>query len=107
MRQAGILAAAGLHALEHHVERLEQDHKNAQLLARGLSEIKGIDIDPGAVQTNILFVDIQTEVKKLYDHLKENKIIIDPSSHLRLVTHLDITRQDIDHTIGAFKSFFI
>jgi len=106
MRQAGVLAAAGLYALENHVTRLEQDHENARRLAQGLSEIKGIDIDPQGVQTNILFVDITADIKQLYEHLRKNKIIIDQSSHLRLVTHLDITPQDIDHTIGAFKSFF-
>jgi len=106
MRQAGILAAAGLHALEHHVSRLEQDHKNARCLATGLSEINGIDLDPGGVQTNILFADIKGDISKLYQHLRSERILIDQSNHLRLVTHLDIDRQDIEHTIGAFNSFY-
>jgi len=107
MRQAGILAAAGLYALENHVTRLEQDHENARRLARGLSEIKEIDMDPQGVQTNILFADITADIKQLYEHLKKNKIIIDPTRHLRLVTHMDITPKDIEHTIGAFTSFFM
>ncbi len=107
MRQAGILAAAGLYALEYHVNRLEQDHKNARRLAAGLSEINGIGLHPGGVQTNILFADIKGDIDKLYQHLKTQKILIDPSNHLRLVTHLDIAPQDIEHTIGAFKSFFM
>jgi len=106
MRQAGILAAAGLHALENHVTRLGDDHHNAQKLALKLSDIKGIDIDPEGVQTNIIFADIKADIIKLQEHLKKNRIIIDPSNDLRLVTHLDIEAQDIDHTIGAFKSFF-
>jgi len=106
MRQAGIIAAAGLHALEHHVNRLEQDHKNARRLATGLSEINGIDLDPGGVQTNILFADIKGDISKLYQHLRSERILIDQSNHLRLVTHLDIDRQDIEHTIGAFNSFY-
>jgi threonine aldolase len=110
MRQAGILAAAGLYALAHNVDRLEEDHKNAQHLARGLSEIKGIEIDmdsnAGGVQTNILFANIKGDINKLHAHLKENRIRIDLSNHLRLVTHLDIETADVDKTIGAFKSFF-
>ncbi len=107
MRQAGILAAAGLYALENHVNRLEQDHENARRLAAGLSKIDGIDIHPGGVQTNILFANIKGDIGKLYQHLKTKKILIDQSNHLRLVTHLDITRQDIDQTIGVFHSFFM
>lgn len=107
MRQAGILAAAGLHALEHHINRLGQDHENARHLATGLSQINGIGLDPGGVQTNILFTDIKGDISKLYQHLRAQRILIDPSNHLRLVTHLDIDRQDIEHTIGAFHSFFM
>jgi threonine aldolase len=114
MRQAGILAAAGLYALENHVDRLEKDHENAQRLGLGLSEIKGnektldktLGIDPTEVQTNILFVDIKADINNLYAHLKEKGIIIDRSNHLRLVTHLDIEASDIDKAIEGFKSFF-
>jgi len=63
-------------------------------------------MDPLGVQTNILFADITADTQQLSDHLKKNKVIIDPSNHLRLVTHLDIAPEDIDHTIGAFHSFF-
>jgi len=106
MRQAGILAATGLYALENHVNRLENDHENAQRLAAGLYEIKGIQVDPAGVQTNILFVDIKADICKLQAHLRSKQIIIDQSNHLRLVTHLDIETADIDLTIEAFKSFF-
>src|SRR3954447_21584472 len=54
MRQAGIVAAAGLYALDHHIERLADDHENARVLAAGLAEIDGIDIDPATVETNIV-----------------------------------------------------
>jgi threonine aldolase len=107
MRQAGILAAAGLYALENHVTRLEQDHGNARRLAQGLSDIKGIDMEPQGVQTNILFADITADAKQLSEHLKKNNILINPTRHLRLVTHLDITPEEIDHTISAFNSFFM
>jgi len=106
MRQAGILAAAGLHALENNIQRLETDHNNAEMLATGLSGIKGIKVDPQGAQTNILFVDIKADMAELQAHLKADRIIIDKSSHLRLVTHLDINAGDIEHTIEAFKAFF-
>ncbi|MCP3941576.1 MAG: low-specificity L-threonine aldolase [Desulfobacteraceae bacterium] len=105
MRQAGFLAAAGLYALENHVTRLENDHNNAKALASGLSDLENIKVDSAQVQTNILFMDIKDDICKLQAHLKKNKIIIDRSSHLRLVTHLDIESSDIDRTIEAFKSF--
>jgi threonine aldolase len=106
MRQAGFLAGAGLYALEHHINRLEQDHENARHLAEGLSAIDGIDLEPGGAQTNILFVNIKEDIDKLSAHLKAERILITPSRHLRLVTHLDVDQQDIEHTIGAFKAFF-
>jgi threonine aldolase len=106
MRQAGILAAAGIFALKNNIQRLEEDHENAQALAQGLAEIEGIHIDVDLVQTNIIFADIKADIEPLCDYLKEKEIIIDQSNHLRLVTHLDISRQDIDYTIKAFKDFF-
>ncbi|MCK5837771.1 MAG: low-specificity L-threonine aldolase, partial [Desulfobacula sp.] len=107
MRQAGILAAAGVYALENNVDRLEKDHGTAQVLALGLSGIKGIEINPAEVQTNILFVDIRADINSLHAHLKEKGIIIAQSNHLRLVTHLDIEAEDIDRAIEGFRSFFV
>lgn len=106
MRQAGILAAAGIFALSNNIRRLEKDHENSLTLARGLSEINGIQIDLQMVQTNIMFADIKADMDALYRFLKEKGIIIDKSNHLRLVTHLDISTQDIEVTIQAFKAFF-
>ncbi|WP_457551333.1 low-specificity L-threonine aldolase [Desulfobacula sp.] len=106
MRQAGILAAAGIFALSNNIKRLEKDHENGLALARGLSEIDNIHIDVEGVQTNIIFADIKADMKSLHKFLKAKRIIIDTSSHLRLVTHLDIAKEDIDYTIKAFKAFF-
>ena len=106
MRQAGILAAAGIFALSNNIQRLEKDHENALTLARGLSEINDIQIDMQMVQTNIIFADIKADMDAFYNFLKENRIIIDKSNHLRLVTHLDISTEDIEVTIQAFKAFF-
>ena len=106
MRQAGILAAAGIFALSHNIDRLEQDHDNALALARGLAEIQDIQIDLQMVQTNIIFADIRADMNALHTFLNEKNILIDKSSHLRLVTHLDISKKDIDQTLVAFRSFF-
>jgi threonine aldolase len=107
MRQAGILAAAGIFALEHHVERLAEDHANAKALAEGLAGIQQIKIDPAMVQTNMVFAFIQPQqVKGLAAHLKQADVLILPNSNLRLVTHLDVSRADIAKVIEVFKSFF-
>ncbi|MBU1697029.1 MAG: low-specificity L-threonine aldolase [Proteobacteria bacterium] len=106
MRQAGILAAAGIFALSNNIQRLEDDHDNALVLARGLAKIEGINIDVDMVQTNIIFADIKADMGALCNFLKEKKIIIGKSNRLRIVTHLDISREDIDYTIKAFKEFF-
>ncbi|WP_299977723.1 low-specificity L-threonine aldolase [Desulfobacula sp.] len=106
MRQAGILAAAGIFALLNNIQRLEEDHENALTLAKGLSKIDNIHINMETVQTNILFADIKADMDVLCDFLKEKGILIDKSNDLRLVTHLDISTEDIEVTIQAFKAFF-
>lgn len=106
MRQAGILAAAGIFALSSNVQRLEKDHENCLHLARELSMIDEIQIDLSLVQTNIFFADIKADMSRICDFLKQRGIIIGQSNHLRLVTHLDISKTDIDYTIQAFKEFF-
>ncbi|MCP4671374.1 MAG: low-specificity L-threonine aldolase [Desulfobacula sp.] len=109
MRQAGFLAGAGMHALLNNIQRLEQDHDNALALAKGLNEINNnnIHINMKIVQTNMVFADIDADMTTLYKFLKQKGIIIDTGSHLRLVTHLDISKRDIDYTIQAFKDFFL
>lgn len=107
LRQAGILAAAGLYALEHHVQRLAEDHANAQALAAGLAQIKQIRLDRTAVQTNMLFLQIpQEDAQPLAEHLKQAGILILPSANLRLVTHLDVSAADVDRVIAAFQGYF-
>ncbi|MGB9428538.1 MAG: low-specificity L-threonine aldolase [Gammaproteobacteria bacterium] len=107
MRQAGVLAAAGLYALEHHVERLAEDHANARKLAEGLAQIKQIKIDPAAVQTNMVFASIAAEhVQPLTAHLKNASILILPNANLRLVTHLDVSAADVERVIAAFRAYF-
>jgi len=103
MRQAGILAAAGIYALENHVQRLADDHANARALAEGLSDIPGLTVDRNAVQTNMVFVT--TELKsqpQLIEALKTRGILVGGYGQLRLVTHLDIAAEDIPVVVKAF-----
>lgn len=107
MRQAGILAAAGIHALTEHVERLADDHANAQLLAQGLAEIEEISFDSAIVQTNMLFASVNKgSSEELAAALKQQGILILPRNPIRLVTHLDITADDIQTFVAAVKAFF-
>lgn len=107
MRQAGILAAAGLHALEHHVERLAEDHRNAELLARGLQDFEQLQVDIEKVQTNMIFAEINADLSRdLAAFLLARGILISPGSSLRLVTHLDIDSRDIQTVISAIAAFF-
>lgn len=103
MRQVGILAAAGIHALEKNVDRLAQDHANAERLAKGLAGL-GLKVDP--VQTNMVFVAIPKElVPSLKKHLEENNVLAFAGPKMRLVTHLDVDAAAIDRAIGIFASF--
>jgi threonine aldolase len=103
MRQAGILAAAGLHALEHHVERLAEDHANAGRLAKGLAAA-GWPVEP--VQTNMVFVAVERErCAALQEHLRGAGVVAIVSPRTRLVTHLDVDAAGIDRAVAAFASF--
>jgi threonine aldolase len=111
MRQVGIIAAAGIHALDHHIERLREDHENAKRLATGLKEIEGISIAPEDVETNILIFDItRTRITplQLRDRMREEGVLIHPVSktQIRLVTHLDVSSEDIEIALKAFKKVF-
>ncbi|THB73421.1 MAG: low-specificity L-threonine aldolase [Desulfobacteraceae bacterium] len=106
MRQAGILAAAGIYALNHHVERLVRDHENAAALAAGLSGIEEISINPETVQTNIVFASINKNFDGLFHHLKQKGILISYLNPCRLVTHLDVSSEEIDRVIETVKAFY-
>jgi threonine aldolase len=107
MRQAGVLAAAGIVALTSQVERLAEDHANARLLAEGLAEIPELDFDPASVQTNMVFLCLEKErAALLAAHLRERGILVAGRDALRLVTHLDVTADDILAVVRACKDFF-
>jgi threonine aldolase len=98
MRQAGIVAAAGLFALEHHVERLADDHDNARLLASGLKRL-GFGVEE-APETNIVAFDVP-DVRRFLEHTRKRGLLINPvsSSRFRAVTHLDVTRSDVEEAL--------
>jgi threonine aldolase len=104
MRQVGVLAAAGIYALEHHVDRLAEDHANAERLAKGLAAL-GLAVDP--VQTNMVFAAVPAEqVPGLKAHLEANGVVALVSPRLRLVTHHDVNRQQIDRAVAVFARYF-
>ena len=105
MRQAGVIAAAGIVALEKMVDRLNEDHINAKKLAVGLSKIPNIGIDVDKVQTNILYFEIKNVPElKLANLLEDKGIKLYPRKpKWRIVTHSGITRTDIDFVLDAFK----
>jgi threonine aldolase len=105
MRQAGIIAAGGLYALEHNVQRLAEDHANAAYFAGELAKMKGISVS--TPQTNIFYVDVPAEAcRGLNDVLQLTRIRVSMAPHLRIVTHMDASRADIERAIGVFGDFF-
>jgi threonine aldolase len=110
MRQSGMVAAAGVYALEHHVERLEEDHANARLLADGLAG-GGLPVAPEEVETNFVLLDASAlglTVAEAAQRLREVGVLLSPAArrgHLRAVTHLDVTTEDIGRAVdGALRA---
>ena len=108
MRQAGVIAAGALHALENHVERLADDHANAQRLAEAIRQIDGLELDPEVVDTNLVFFSIDPAcgtAREFSDQLKERGLLMLPTSptKIRAVTHLDVNRDDVDRAIVILK----
>ncbi|RZQ55975.1 low-specificity L-threonine aldolase [Pseudidiomarina tainanensis] len=107
MRQAGIVAAGMDYALDHHIERLADDHANAQLLHDGLSALAahhaGFHVEPA--QTNMVYVNFPSlEVaQKVSDYLREHGVLTARSQRMRLVTHLDVSESDINQVLTLFK----
>ena len=108
MRQAGFLAAAASHALNHHVDRLADDHLLAQRLAAGLVGIEGLQVE--APHTNIVFVDLTGQARAMSEalmaHLAAHGILATGLYRLRFVTHLDVDSTGIDRAIAVIRQFF-
>ena len=108
MRQAGIIAAAGVYALRHHVDRLAVDHENAKVLANGLAELRGITLNPREVETNIVIFDVTKTGKtsrEIADRFLEHGLRMSVASptRLRAVTHLDIVKKDVEEALRIVK----
>jgi threonine aldolase len=101
-RQSGIVAAGCLYALDHHVERLAEDHENAGALAEGLTGLPGVGLDPATVETNIVIFEVDDApalVEGLADRVELQAI---DARHVRAVTHLDVSRADVDAALSVF-----
>ncbi|VWX55868.1 L-allo-threonine aldolase, PLP-dependent [Burkholderiales bacterium 8X] len=109
MRQSGLLAAAAIHALDHHVERLAEDHANAQRLAQGLAGVPGLVVE--APHSNLVFVDLvegaRARSSELLPYLKEHGVLATGLYRLRFATHLDVDAEDVDRAIEAIRGFFL
>ena len=104
LRQAGVVAAAALYALDHHVDRLRQDHAMAQRLAAGLQGLSGLSVR--SAQTNIVFLDVsEGRGPALLAHLKAAGVLATGMLGLRFVTHLDVDAEAIDRAIAAIRDF--
>ena len=102
MRQAGVIAAAGLYALENNVERLRIDHENAGRLARGLRELK-LEVQH---HSNMVMVRMPPEIAgELAGYMRSKGILVLPGAPLRLVAHLDVDARGIDRALAAFGAF--
>jgi threonine aldolase len=102
MRQAGVIAAAGLYALDNNVARLGIDHDNAARLARGLREL-GL---PAEQHTNMVFVQVApAQAEPLFQHLRRRDVCVLPAARMRLVTHLDVDAAGIERALAAFRAF--
>ncbi len=107
MRQAGILAAAGIYALQNNVDRLAVDHDHAAILNQGLRQFDQLQVTQDPAQTNMVFVAMAPDTAlQMAEFLQENNILITAGKKTRLVTHLDISRDDITSTLEKIDQFF-
>lgn len=106
MRQVGVLAAAGIVALEHHVQRLAEDHANARQLARGLAELEWLSVNMEQVQTNMVFATMNSgSPESLAEHLARQGVLARTGRSMRLVTHLDVSGEDVERAVRAFAAY--
>src|SRR5262245_47603078 len=110
MRQAGIIAAGGVYALRHHVDRLAEDHANARRLAEGLATLPGIKLDPASVETNLVFFDLTgaLDARKAVEQMLARGVrmgALGPRT-IRAVTHLDVTAAGVDQALAAARAVF-
>ncbi len=103
-RQSGIVAAACLYALDHHVDRLAEDHSHARLLAEGLASLPGVQLDPASVETNIVIFEVE-DAPALVSRIADRVELQAFGAHrVRAVTHLDVSREDVERALDAFAA---
>jgi threonine aldolase len=104
MRQSGVVAAAGLYALDNHVQRLAEDHENARLLAEGLAQIDGVTIDPSTVESNIVVFSVRDAVET-GEALRSAGVQVTrlDATRIRAVTHLDVDRAGIEQALEVMR----
>ncbi len=101
LRQSGILAAGCLYALDHHVERLAEDHANARALAEGLASLPGVSIDPAEVHTNIVVFEVEDAQAFVAQVAEEVELSVLDARRVRAVTHLDVSAGDVERALAA------
>ena len=111
MRQAGVLAAAALYALENHIDRLAEDHANARLLAEGIADLPAVQLDPAEVETNIVIFDLvgaRYTASSLAEELKRRGVLVGAVGpmRIRMVTHLDVSRPDCERARDIIREVF-
>jgi threonine aldolase len=106
MRQAGIVAAAALYSLDHHVDRIADDHSRARRLGEGLAAA-GVNVDLDQVETNFVQIDVGPDRADAIDRMKERGVLVSTTVHptiVRAVTHLDVTDDDVETAIAAIPA---
>ncbi|MGA9524079.1 MAG: beta-eliminating lyase-related protein, partial [Myxococcaceae bacterium] len=107
MRQVGVLAAAALWALEHNVQRLEEDHRSARRLAEGLAELPGVELDLDRVKTNMVFVRFPVTAVEAVSRLRELGVLANPEGSdawtVRMVTHHDAPMAQIEEALERIQ----
>jgi threonine aldolase len=108
MRQAGIIAAGALYALEHHVDRIANDHEHAQIIAQAVEQTLGLSLESGPVETNLVWISVDPEVgsaREVADRLRELGILVSALGPqiLRAVTHLDCSRSQAEQAAEAIS----
>jgi threonine aldolase len=108
LRQAGMLAAAGIYALDNNVDRMAVDHENALRLAEQLNNFSALSVDPDKVQTNMVFIELDDGIaEKFRYHLLQKGMLIGAGETIvRLVTHLDCNADDVDLFVKEVDAFF-
>ena len=106
MRQAGIVAAAALYALDHHVDRIAEDHARARRLAEGLAEA-GVKVDLEQVETNFVQIDVGPDRSAAIERIRDQGVLVSTTVHptiVRAVTHLDIADEDVETALEAIPT---